>query len=723
MNLAEALNSALPELPVHQARAKRLPKLDPKLIAKQQIEGGEAVVVANIRGTTDLYRFSPVQWELIQLFDGVRDYVQVADEFKHRTGIEYSPEDIREFAGNMGDNFWYKTPQERNIALSQKLAEHRHQHIKKASKFGDVSRIQISHWDPDEYFNKIYVWLKFVYSRWFTLLTLALFGFMIWVFFDRWSEIGSDTLKYYTFTEKSLADFAEFWLLFFVLAFIHETAHGLTCKHYGGEVHQMGFHLIFLTPAFFVDVTEAWVYAGRSQRLVTIISGVWSELIVCAVGTVVWWGTAPGTFVHELSYKLMLITGVAVVLVNMNPLIKLDGYYIFSELTGIADIKEKSTAYVMGTIKKNLFRLPVEVDFVPRRRRFLYIPYCILSGAYSYMLLLLAVNFVFHLLQKFSPDWAFVPALWLGYKVFKSRIRTLVNFMKLVYLDKKERFQKWITPRNLAIGGAAVLLFLLLPWRHVALEGRFILGPANRAVVRARVPGTVIAIYVSEGQRVSSGQQLGKLRNLALESQAAEANANAGVATARATKAQLTYVSFGASELDRQQAQQRASLLQDEVQALDLRAPIAGVVTTPKPGNTLGSYMEQGADVIEVADNSAMLARIYVPEFDIGEVQEAFQSKSGAPAVMHFDGLFSSKPATVTAIAPAATSMAPGLAHVQDYKGIPTPHFYEVMVKADNGAGDLREGMTGTAKIFIGHRPLIVSAYQMTRDFIRRKLW
>lgn len=723
MNLAEALNSALPELPVHQARAKRLPKLDPKLIAKQQIEDGAPVIVANMRGTTDLYRFSPEQWELIQLFDGVRDYEQIAEEYKRKAGTEYAADDIREFAANMGENFWYKTPQERNIALSQKLAENRHQHIKKASKFGDVSRIQVSHWDPDQYFNKVYGVMKFVYTRWFTLLTLALFSFMIWVFFDRWGEIGSDTLKYYTFTEKSLADFAEFWLLFFTLAFFHESAHGLTCKHYGGQVHQMGFHLIFLTPAFFVDVTEAWVYAGRWQRLVTIIAGIWVEMIFCAVGTIVWWGTAPGTFAHELAYKVMLITGVAVVLVNMNPLIKLDGYYFFSELLGIADVKEKSTAYVMGWIKKTIFRLPVELEYVPRRRRFLYVPYCILSGAYSYMLLLLAVNFVFHLLQKFSPDWAFVPALWLGYKVFKSRIRTLVNFMKLVYLDKKERVQQWMTPRNMAIAGAGLLLFVVLPWRRVGLEGRFILEPADRAVVRARVPGTVTAMFATEGQKVAAGEPLARLRNLALESEAAEANANSKVANARATKAQLTYVSFGASERERQRAEQRASLLQDEVRALDLRTPIAGVVTTPKTGNLLGSYMEQGADVIEVADNFAMLARIYVPEFNIGEVQEAFQSEAGAPAEMHFDGLFRSKPAKVTAIAPASTVMAPGLAHVQDYKGIPTPHFYEVMVKADNGPGDLREGMTGTAKIYIGRRPLVVSAYQMARDFIRRKLW
>jgi multidrug resistance efflux pump len=351
------------------------------------------------------------------------------------------------------------------------------------------------------------------------------------------------------------------------------------------------------------------------------------------------------------------------------------------------------------------------------------VPYCILSGAYSYMLLLLAVNFVFHIMQRFSPDWAFVPALWLGYKVFKSRIRSLVNFMKMLYLDKKERFQQYVTPRNFAIAAAGMLLFLVLPWRQVALNGRFILEPVNRAVVRARVPGSVAAIYVSEGQKVAAGDPLAKLRNLAVESQAAEASANAKVANARAIKAQLTYVSFGASERERQQAGQRDALMQSELGALDLRAPIAGVVTTPKTGNLLGASMEQGQDVIEVADDSAMLARIYVPEFDIGEVQKAFQSPTGAPAEMHFDGLFRSKPAKVLALAPTSTPITPGLAHLQDYRGIPTPHFYEVTVKADNGAGDLREGMTGTAKIFIGRRPLIVSVYQVARDFIRRKVW
>jgi hypothetical protein len=45
------------------------------------------------------------------------------------------------------------------------------------------------------------------------------------------------------------------------------------------------------------------------------------------------------------------------------------------------------------------------------------------------------------------------------------------------------------------------------------------------------------------------------------------------------------------------------------------------------------------------------------------------------------------------------------------------------MVRTDNSPGELREGMTGTTKIFVGRRPLIISAYQVARDFIRRKLW
>ncbi len=140
----------------------------------------------------------------------------------------------------------------------------------------------------------------------------------------------------------------------------------------------------------------------------------------------------------------MLITGVAVVVVNMNPLIKLDGYYAFSEILGFSDIKEKSTAYLSSWVRRYVFRLPVEVEYVPRRRRTLYVVYAILSGLYSYALLFAVVRFSRNVFLNYSREWAFLPALALAYFIFRSRIRAFVRFMKTVYLDKKDRVMSWL---------------------------------------------------------------------------------------------------------------------------------------------------------------------------------------------------------------------------------------------------------------------------------------
>jgi len=715
MNLAEALNVALPELP--QVRRKGFPKLDPRLLAREQVEAGVPVVVANLRGTTDLYRFTPEQWALIQLFDGERSYQQVAELYAAQSGTTLSEEEVHEFAeGLESSGFWYKTPQERNIALSQKLAEKRGHYTRKRFKFGDVSRMVVSHWDPDAYLDRVYRRLQFVYSRWFTLLTLALFGFMLYVFVDRWSEIGRDTLRYYTFTEKGASDLAEFWILFFIMAFLHESSHGLTCKHYGGQVHQMGFHLIYLTPAFFVDVTEAWVFADHWQRLVTIIAGIWVEMIACAVATVVWWGTAPATSVHDLAYKFMLITGVAVVLVNMNPLIKLDGYYFFTELIGIADLKEKSTAFVSSWVKRHAWRLPVEVEWVPPRRRITYLIYALASGAYSYMLLLLVVRFAYNVLGHFTPEWAFIPALALAYFIFRSRIRTLVRFMETVYLDKQEKVRAWFTPARRAVLGVAALVVLLLPiWRET-VDARFLLEAYQRAVIRTAVPGMVQQVLVEEGQSVQAGEPVARLHNLKLEGDTAKALADYQLEAARATEAQLRYENLGAAERLKQQAAERLRVLQEQMAALRIDSPIPGRVVTPRVRDLQGSYLPAGKEVAEIADLSLLRARLYVPQSQIRDLHP------GQEVRVRITGLWRSRPARVASLAPTDSQIAAGLTPPEAYKGIRPPPYYVVTLLMSND-GSMADGMTGDAKILVRRRSLARLFWQQFREFLGRKFW
>ena len=61
MNLTEALNVALPELPA-KAAARRYPRLHPKLVGRERVENGQPLVTCVISGKTWLYQFPPQQW-------------------------------------------------------------------------------------------------------------------------------------------------------------------------------------------------------------------------------------------------------------------------------------------------------------------------------------------------------------------------------------------------------------------------------------------------------------------------------------------------------------------------------------------------------------------------------------------------------------------------------------------------------------------------------------
>jgi hypothetical protein len=108
--------------------------------------------------------------------------------------------------------------------------------------------------------------------------------------------------------------------------------------------------------------------------------------------------------------------------------------------------------------------------------------YALASGAYSYVVLTFLARFVGNVFRNFTPEWAFIPEYGVALMIFRSRIRLLVNFMKLVYLDKKDRVHAWLRSRRSVLAMAAVLILLLLPVRHESTAGSFVLEPAHPTV-------------------------------------------------------------------------------------------------------------------------------------------------------------------------------------------------------------------------------------------------
>lgn len=716
MNLSEALDAALPEIPKTRLARSRPPCLDPDLVIREDLVDGEPMIGVMQRGKNSFFRFTPLQWQIALLFDGARTYEEIAELHTAQTGNPVSADDLRGFAEAMErDDFWYKTPQEKNLALSQKLINQRGRRAGRKSKF-NLAHMTFSGWDPDNYLT----WLdnaigRFVYSPWCTLAVLMLFVFEASVFISRWDVIGPDIPLYYNFTHKTFLDLAQFWVLFMVLGFFHETAHGLTCKHFGGQVHSMGLMFIYLLPAFYVDVTEVWISATRIQRLATIIAGIWIEMIICGLGMIAWTNTLPGQWLHDFAYQIILITGIAVVVMNLNPLIKLDGYYFLTEAIGIPDLKERSTSFISGWFQSRVLRLPVDMPVVQRKRAPFFILYAVASGIYSYVLLFFVVRLSYNIGAKWLAEFALIPAAALGFLMFRSRLRALRSAATRFWQHH------FATIRNLGpvhFAAAALLLALLfVPFWRDRESAYFVIEPARTETVHAAVSGHVQEVLVHEGESVRSGQTLLVMTSPAADSMAESAMAQTRDASFQAFNAELQGRSIGPAEAE-QDAAERSSLLAGEAQSsLVVMAPQDAVVLSAHPDALRGQSVGSGQALLDLANAGPRTVRVYIPVSTLDRIPP------GAEVALALPGSFSIVRMPLAPPGGDAVSLPAGLIHSQAYKGIKMPVFYCSRMTLPATAGDPPFGMAGEAKIFGRRRSLMQRFAASAYDLAKAHIW
>jgi biotin carboxyl carrier protein len=331
----------------------------------------------------------------------------------------------------------------------------------------------------------------------------------------------------------------------------------------------------------------------------------------------------------------------------------------------------------------------------------------------------------FHILRSFSPEWAFVPALAIGIWVFRSRIKTLVNFMKMLYLDKKERVRAWFTPARMATLSAALVLFLFLPLWPDFVGGQFLLFPARTAVIRATVPGIVAEVSVREGQLMTAGTPLVSMRNLDIESRSAEVREQLREATAQETKAVLRYADIAAAEQERQRQATNNQLAGVKMAQLSIASPIAGVVATPHLEDLVGRSVDEGDLLLQVDDTSEMKAQVYIPEFAMHDVQVGQRVK------LLVEGQFLPIGGIVSSLSAASTHLPEGLLSKEQLQGINPPRYFvatvwlrNVAAQAEPGArSPLLPGATGTAKVLVARRSVAGFCWRFGRDLVDRKVW
>ena len=692
------------------------PRIDPNLVIREDAIDGEPFYSVLQRDRGNYFRLIPMHWQLAQLFDGVRSYEEIAELFSEQIGSPIAADDVRMFADSMEEaGFWYKTPQERNLALSQKLTDQRARRAARKSKI-NLIHITFSAWDPDRYFG----WLdgavgKYIYSPWCILSIVMLFAFEGSVFIANWSFIGPDIPLYYNFTHKNLQDLAIFWLLFLILGFIHESAHGLTCKHFGGQVHAMGLLFMYLMPAFYCDVTEVWVSATKLQRLATIIAGIWIELTVCGLAMIVWVNTPVGNWLHDATYQVILITGIAVVVVNLNPLIKLDGYYFLTEAIGIPDLKERSTGFLSGWFQSHILRLPVETPVVPRKRAPFFMLYAVASGCYSYMLLYFVIRFSYNVTSKWLAEWAIIPAGALAFVLFRSRLRSL----RAVAVRLKEKYfgaGQTLRPVHFVIA-ALLAVILFVPIFRDREDAYYVIEPMRSESVHAAEPGRVDDVLVQEGQTVHAGQTLLRMSSPVASSMHSAAAAATGDARYHAITAELKGASIGTAAAQQNASARSVELASQAQSSLVISAPADGTVLTRNPGALLGQNVGSGQSLIDLADAGPRVVRLFIPASELERIPP------GAEVAFSLPGQFSIVRIVLTAPGGDAVTLPDGLVAKQDYKGVKLPVFYSARMTLPASAGSPLFGAAGQARIFGERRSVAESFLAVVLNLVKAHVW
>jgi hypothetical protein len=165
------------------------------------------------------------------------------------------------------------------------------------------------------------------------------------------------------------------------------------------------------------------------------------------------------------------------------------------------------------------------------------------------------------------------------------------------------------------------------------------------------------------------------------------------------------------------QLNRQASALASEVDQLELRSPIDGVVTTPRVRDQIGVFVKDGTEVAEIVDTRTMRARIYASEY------EMYKLHSNSLGVLQIGGLIGRWRAGNLQVLPIPQEIAPGLMDLTKFKGMRPPTFYEMDLRVKNSDGRLKPGMAGTARIYGQHRSIAGLAYRELADFFGRKVW
>ncbi|MBA0177084.1 HlyD family efflux transporter periplasmic adaptor subunit [Pectobacterium carotovorum] len=469
-------------------------------------------------------------------------------------------------------------------------------------------------WRPDPVLNRCWPWLQRYGAP-----------FLIWVFplilLLGLFLVSRDWVRYtHSFPHLfSLSGMAVFGVSLVFAKFIHELGHAFMAKRAGCRVQSMGVAFIVLFPLFYTDTTDAWKLKDRQARLLIGAGGILAELMLAVIALLAW-ALLPDGPARTAAFMLSSATWLTTLVVNLNPLMRFDGYFLLSDFWRVENLQERAYALCRWRLRESLFGHghPAPENLSPSLQRKLLV-WGYASWIWRFFLFFGIALVVYHF---------FIKVIGIGLMLVE-----IVWFIALPIA--KEAYAWWSMRKSIhpiaflrsALLCSTLLFILLYPWGG-SIHIPAVLESEKVSTLYSPVPAQVNRLHVTDGQRVDAGDILLELTSVDLDYRLdIERQRIAQLQQQRQRGAARQETASEIQVMDWQLAEALARYrgLAAQRQRLTIRAPQAGVVRDLARDMTAGRWLTADTPLLRVVEPTQGRVIGYIPEESLMRTQESMQ--------------------------------------------------------------------------------------------------
>lgn len=511
------------------------------------------------------------------------------------------------------------------------------------------------------------------------------------------------------------------WLAYPLVKSLHELAHALAVRRFGGTVREVGLSLMFLTPAPYVDASAANAFPSAGARAVVSAAGIVTELALAALATLAWLLFEPG-MARDAAMVVLLICSVSTLAFNANPLVRLDGYHLLCDLLQLPNLALRSQAWWASRWRKLLgAEAPLPASALAAGETKWLAFYAPAAWAYRIVLLLALVFWVGR--HSWLLGWVVALGLlaWILTGMFRALLRSAASAPDA---DARRRAWQWTVGLGAAVG---VLLFVVPAPASVVARG--VVWPPERAQLRPQAGGFVEEALVPDGAPVQQGEVVLRLADPALVAARDKAQGERTGLLAQQYQALLNDPArAGDAQVQIERNTAEIARAEEQLAELELRAQSPGRAVWPRESDLPGSYARRGAMLGYVLAAEPAQVRVVLQDEDMlrvrGQVRSIAVRLAGSPWTVHAAKLANETPAATQELPSAALGDRHGgpiPVDPADAQGVRTqrPVFLLDVTVPDVPAGHV--GGRAWVKLALEPQPVGLQALRALRQLLLRQ--